>query len=364
MNARAACYLALTACGTAPPATPPPPSGPPPRGLDLPEITLLCPDELDIVPGCFVPVPAGTAWVGAQATDPTAPAYDDLAQPGDGPPRQVEGPALWVMATEATLGMYSVCQQAGACSPWAGVDPAGDPATAVGLTGMFPVRELTWDQARALCAYVGGRLPTGDEWERAARGGDGRRFAWGDGLACPYQRPADAAAGRADAVLATCAPLKPALAELRRPEVEALGSAIARWTDAEVAGLCDLVRDRPPADGAAALRRRVDETFAHAAPSPCDVRGEVVKAIRHEDHHPWRLRALSAQVAEWTADVGEPPDHRLVRGGSFLHAEPADWRLAARRASPTTAAPPDVGVRCVRDTPPAVSVGPDRINDE
>ncbi len=363
MTPRAAYLLALTACG-ATPQTAPTPAGPPPRGLDLPEITLRCPDEHDIVPGCFVPVPAGSAWVGAQATEPSSPGYDPLAQAGEGPPRQVEGPALWVMATEATLGMYSVCQHAGACPAWAGVEAAGDPATALGLTGMFPVRELTWDQASALCAYVGGRLPTGDEWERAARGGDGRRFAWGDGLACPYQRADPAAEGRGDALLAACAPLKDALTALSRPDVEALGSALGRWTDAEVAGVCDLVRDRSPADGAAALRARVAASLADAPPGPCDVRDEVVKAIRHEDHHPWRLHALSAQVAEWTADVGAQPDHRVVRGGSFLRTTPADWRLAARRELPAATTPPDVGVRCVRDTPPAVAVGPERLNDE
>jgi serine/threonine-protein kinase len=82
--------------------------------------------------------------------------------------------AYWIDKTEVTNAQYRKCVEGGACSTpqcW-GDDLFNDPYQ--------PVVCVNWFQAEAYCQWVGARLPTEAEWEKAARGTQGRIYPWGN----------------------------------------------------------------------------------------------------------------------------------------------------------------------------------------
>jgi formylglycine-generating enzyme required for sulfatase activity len=89
--------------------------------------------------------------------------------------------AFWIDKTEVTKAEYKKCVQAGACqAPRYDSDFAASEATR-------PVEGISWQAAAAYCQWVGRQLPTEAQWEKAARGTDGRIYPWGNQRAtCEY----------------------------------------------------------------------------------------------------------------------------------------------------------------------------------
>jgi hypothetical protein len=58
-----------------------------------------------------------------------------------------------------------------------------------------PVVGVSWEDARAYAAWAGKRLPTADEWQRAAGGQQGRRYPWGDPFTAGYCNTREAGEG-------------------------------------------------------------------------------------------------------------------------------------------------------------------------
>lgn len=89
------------------------------------------------------------------------------------PQRRIYVSAFGIDRTEVTREAWQRCVDAGRCPP----PRIGD---ATPLSGpQMPVTGVDFHESESYCAFVGGRLPTETEWERAARGSDGRRFPWG-----------------------------------------------------------------------------------------------------------------------------------------------------------------------------------------
>lgn len=107
-----------------------------------------------------------------------------MSQPGSRtqPVREVFISSFYIDAYPVTNRRYQQCVDAGACS-----SPTGPYARLTPEFSDFAVQGITQSMAADFCAWDGGRrLPTGGEWEKAARGPSPRMndYLWGDTWDC------------------------------------------------------------------------------------------------------------------------------------------------------------------------------------
>ncbi|HSN03764.1 MAG TPA: SUMF1/EgtB/PvdO family nonheme iron enzyme [Nitrospira sp.] len=115
-------------------------------------------------PEQMVLIPAGEFLMGSE---------DGLAD--SRPMHRVYVSAYWFDKYAVTNRRYRQCVEAGACPFPKDRSSYDDTAR-----GDHPVTNVTWSQARGYCRWLGRRLPTEAEWEKAARGTDGRLYPWGN----------------------------------------------------------------------------------------------------------------------------------------------------------------------------------------
>ena len=120
-------------------------------------------------------VPAGEFTMGSDTDD------SDLNRA-----HRVSLDAFYMDTYEVTNAHYEVCVTAGVCEP-PQQTKSDFRASYYGDAQFdnFPVIYVNWSMARTYCeSWREARLPTEAEWEKAARGTDGRTYPWGEGISC------------------------------------------------------------------------------------------------------------------------------------------------------------------------------------
>ncbi len=138
--------------------------------------------------GDMVLVPGGPFYMGCNER------VDDECDGDEKPGRTVNVPEFRIDRLEVTVADYGRCVRAGRCSAdgvttpsWGRDNPKFAEHCNWGKKGreQHPMNCVDWRQARSYCAWAGKRLPGEVEWEKAARGTDGRKYPWGN---TPYER--------------------------------------------------------------------------------------------------------------------------------------------------------------------------------
>jgi formylglycine-generating enzyme required for sulfatase activity len=152
----------------------------------------------------WVIIPAGECWIGSDL------AQDPFALECDFPQHSLHLPTYQIARVPVTVAQFAAFIQATSYRTTA--EQLGS-AWSIDATGWFEVKGAAWDRphgheseaqakanhpvtcaswhdAFAFCRWAGVRLPSEVEWEKAARGSDGRTFPWGneppDSQRCNY----------------------------------------------------------------------------------------------------------------------------------------------------------------------------------
>ncbi len=156
-----------------------------------------------------------------------------------------------------------------------------------------PAVYVTWFGARAYCEYYGWRLPSEVEWEKAARGTDGRPFPWGYELA---RNNANYYSSR-----------------------DLFEKIFGKYGDTTPVGFYN---------------------------------GKTYEGYETLDSpSPYGVYDMAGNVWEWTGDVKDKQHYRYMRGGSRAEYEHYLRVWASNNAAPQYASP-NVGFRCARDAAP------------